>query len=400
MMDHVEKERLTLSVVIAVVIYVVFFLATGWLDILNPEGPPPYFGPLFVEIVPESTIDPVIIIKENPIIFPKDEPVRVQSEPVIRTQPEPQVEIKTQPIIQPEPETAFFAPETEVVIEPDTTIISPSNQNAEVLPVDERFDPGPASDEAPPMQTITAQTEQFVGEPTETVDQAADSQMASPVVETHSVGTDEAVTDPIADTGTSRFEAVAEEIPTDQFGTDRIIYGDSESATESKNEITATATNGNAEESSVISPGLLDGVNDALRNSRNGNGNGTGTGTDGNSVTINEVPVVDTPESTLDIAPIEAEDIAALGRQRKIIASPPPEIPEGLLNAGQTLLEALVEFTITSTGFVAGDVAFKQSSGITEIDVAIAKAIRQWKFEHVASDKEVRVRLKYVITAE
>lgn len=401
-MDHVEKERLALSVVIAAVIYVVFFLATGWLDILKPEGPPPYFGPLFVEIVPEPTIDPVTIVREDPIVFPKDEPVRVQTEPVIRTQPEPQVVIETQQVIQPEPEIAFFAQETEVVTEPDTTIISPSDQSSEALPADERFDPGPVGEEALPTSRFSASTQKVVGTQTDPAELATDSQTvesqrASPVVNSLSVGTDEAVSDLVAETGTSRFEAVAEDRPTDQYGTDRIIYGDSETATESENDFTATATTGNAEESSVINPTILDGVNEALGN--NGNGDGNGNGTDGNEVTSNEATVVDPPESTLDIAAIAAEDLEALSRQRKVISSPPPRIPEGILDAGQRRLEVSVLFTIDGTGLVS-DVVLERSSGYTEIDGNIRKAIRTWKFEPVKSENKVRVRLRYVITAE
>ena len=407
MMDHVEKERLALSVVIAAVIYVVFFLATGWLDILKPEGPPPYYGPLFVEIVPESTIDPVSIVKEDPIVFPKEEPVQVQSEPVIRAQTESQVELETQPVTQPEPEITLFAQETEVVTEPDTTIISPTDQNTEALPADERFDPGPSGEADLPTSTFTAQSTSIAGEPTDPVEQATDlqtveSQQTVPVIETNTVGTDEAVSDTVAETGTSEFTAVTAETPTDQYGTDRIIYGDSESATESDAEITATATTGDVEENSLLNQDALDRVDAALEGTGDGNGTGTetGNGTDRTGQPEVEGSVAETSELPFEIEAIDAVD-SALVRQRVVMKYFEAVLPDGFTLEGQTRLEVPVLFTIESTGLISNvDLEYPSGSGYSVIDVAIKEAIRKWKFEPVKSEQKVRVRLKYVITAE
>ena len=211
--------------------------------------------------------------------------------------------------------------------------------------------------------------------PTTKLTQTVESQQASPVIDSISVGTDETVSDPIGETGTSEFRAVTEETPTDQYGTSRLIFGDSESVTESENEFTMTAAAGNAETNSVVNMSILDTIGKPLENAEAGDGATT-------------------------VTPIEAEDLEALGWQRRIEKSPAPVIPEGIFDAGHRLLEVLVEFTVTSKGFVAGDVTFIRSSGITKIDAAITEVIRQWKFEQVASEKDERVRLRYIITAE
>jgi TonB family protein len=96
---------------------------------------------------------------------------------------------------------------------------------------------------------------------------------------------------------------------------------------------------------------------------------------------------------------IEADTVEELKQQRGIIDFTEPQLPRGALQAGQRSLEVRLRFEIIPAGLVR-DISFEKSSGYPDVDSAIEKAVRTWKFQPVSTPGNVTVLLRYYISAQ
>ncbi len=96
---------------------------------------------------------------------------------------------------------------------------------------------------------------------------------------------------------------------------------------------------------------------------------------------------------------IEWEDPAA---GREAVTMVLPRIPQWVLEQGLQL-KVVVAFVLTPQGILSSVHLEEEpsgSSGYSEVDSAVLKAVRKWKFKAVRSNRLVRGRLPYRIISK
>lgn len=199
------------------------------------------------------------------------------------------------------------------------------------------------------------------------------------------------------------FQTVPEETPTVESGGSQIIYGEGElPARDPQSSVAIEPETAGSSRPVIGDSGLLDEVDAALASVGRQDGSitsaaesPTGTGTATNSEA--ETPDDSTEESEEEV--IEADSVDELDRARTLTKLVEPVLQPGALEEGQRWFDVVVRFTILPTGLVK-DVVMNPSSGISEVDEAIRKALRQWKFAPVPDGfPNVPVRLRYTVIA-
>jgi len=82
-------------------------------------------------------------------------------------------------------------------------------------------------------------------------------------------------------------------------------------------------------------------------------------------------------------------------KDRKLLASPRPRIPQWVSKQGLSLT-VLVAFTLTPDGLLR-DVNVEASSGYNEVDAAVTEAVRLWRFTADPSAHNIHGLIPYVI---
>ena len=420
-MTHSEKERFALSAVVAVVLYVAFFLTTGWLDILKPNPAASYVGPMIVEValVPlpaiRQLVPPEPEVAEQPAEAEQPPPVEQQREPtptpiaepdptpVQADVPEPR-EISLTQIEQPL-EVSDSATPSEALVPRAVPLETRVEAATETVPV---LAPEFGNTEAGRARANEAATGS--GGPPATAPPAADSQVSSGTGETEAAararapervfeaGEDSSVSRPALDlASTEAFRAAREDTPTGQAGENKIIYGPEDAPNTEAAEAASVSSEAREGSGPILGEQIaqLDKALQSAETRENG-----GDGSPAGSPTTAGGPTggaTGTPGGVKE--EIEADSVEALDAARTLMSQVKPVLRPGALGEGQRRLGVMVRFTILATGIVK-DVELDPSSGITEVDEAIRKALRQWKFAPVTQGSpEVPVRLLYTIEA-
>jgi TonB family protein len=223
-----------------------------------------------------------------------------------------------------------------------------------------------------------AQLKEESVQPDTQTDSNASSQQAV-IIETPRVfSAGESVSAPVTDAGTEYFESVNENVPTDLFGEEVIVYGQEIAPERPNPEPSASITVGT--EPSLADWSQLDTI--LFSDGGNGPGEGDGNGTQGNfSVEAGGL--------------IEARNFAELMSQRGVALRYDPDIRSAGLPGGLRSMKVPVEFTIRRDGTVVA-VRVADTGDLT-LNAQIAQALRRWKFEPIQQEIQQTARLLYVI---